>query len=269
MYKRQAFSRASIVNLDAKAKVNPNTEAEVDIIEEVFTEDESALSAGESASTDCTKTRTVQKLSDVVLKELDPTDNEVITTNADVVSKPGTSSHNDRNEFDRGRKKFRTQSRSSRDSMTPPPYERDMSCANKSTVSSKKNRTLTVTAQRSRSLLAERRIPGHVSITSTTAVNVATTSKRKEARMTFGPFFPPNNFRQYFFYTSCANIFQNFEFVILTKFKSKTKNYISIISRIFQIVTLYFGYHDDTSETPALRCRSLSEKFYFHLSTKH
>ena len=40
-----------------------------------------------------------------------------------------------------------------------------MSCASKSTTPSKKNKTATNNGQRSRSLLAERTVPGHVSMT--------------------------------------------------------------------------------------------------------
>ena len=159
-----AFSRASIVALNSEANVIPYTEAEVEIVEEVYTEDNLVLSADESASTsvDSTETRTVQELAEVVLEKQCPSDNEVVevddnptsSTLADVVSKPGTSSHDKQNELGKGRSQFRNSKQGSRDFMTPP--ERDMSRANKSTVSSsQKNKTATLNAQRSRSLLAE------------------------------------------------------------------------------------------------------------------
>ena len=144
-----AFSRTSTVAFNFEANVIPYTEADVEIVEEVYTEDNFVLSADESASTlvDSKETRTVHELAEVVLEKQCPNDNEVVevddnptvSTLADVVSKPGTTSHNTQNELGRGRSKFRDPNQSSRDSMTPP--ERDTSRAHKSTVSSKKNKT--------------------------------------------------------------------------------------------------------------------------------
>ena len=60
--------------------------------------------------------------------------------------------------------------------------ERDISRAHKSTVSSKKTRTANVTAQRSRSLLAERRIPGHMSTTTRMGLEQLTVLKGEPSK---------------------------------------------------------------------------------------
>ena len=66
-----AFSRATKVATDTEANAIPNAAVNVEVVEEVYTEDVLALSAGESASSfeECTETRTVLELSDVLLKK--------------------------------------------------------------------------------------------------------------------------------------------------------------------------------------------------------
>ena len=103
-----AFSRVSKVITDTAANAIPNAAVNVEVVEEVFTEDILSLSAGESASSseECTETRTVIELSDVGLKEDSSKKIEDCTT-ADVVPLPGTSSHDPDNRQDRGRTLYR------------------------------------------------------------------------------------------------------------------------------------------------------------------
>ena len=112
------------------------------------------------------------ELSDVLL-EKDSSNKIEDCTIADVVPLPGTSSHEPKNRQDRGRTLYREPRHGSRDSRTP---ERDISSDSKSTVSSRKKR-FQETLQRSRSLLAEGRIPGHVSTTTRKRLGTSTTLK--------------------------------------------------------------------------------------------
>ena len=99
-----AFSRATKIATDTEANAIPNAAVNVEVVEEVDTEDFLATSAGESASSleDCTETRTVHELAEVLLEKESPNKNEACTS-ADVDPLPGTSSHDSRNEHGRGR----------------------------------------------------------------------------------------------------------------------------------------------------------------------
>ena len=104
----------------------------------------------------------MRELTEVLLEKDNPIEIEACTS-ADVDPLSGTSSHDFKEPHSRGRTQHR-EPRGRRDSMTPP--ERDISCASTHTVSSnKKKKTLKETMAQSRSLLAEGRIPGHVSRT--------------------------------------------------------------------------------------------------------
>ena len=129
-----------------------------------MTKDNFALRSDESDSSqeEITEVRTVREVAEVELEREDPLENETCT-GTDENPQPGTSFHDPNEPQHRGR----TQNREPRghpDSMTP---ERDISCASRHTVSSyKKRKSFKETLARSRSLLAEKRIPGHVSRTS-------------------------------------------------------------------------------------------------------
>ena len=135
----------------------------MEVTEEVGTKDFLAPSADDSDSSqeEITEVRTVREVSEVLLEKVDPFKKEA-RTSTDEDPLLGTSSHDFKEPQNRGRTLNR-EPRGHRDSMTP---ERDISCASMHTVSSsKKKKTFKETLARSRSLLAERSIPGHVSRT--------------------------------------------------------------------------------------------------------
>ena len=117
---KAAFSNTSAKITDIATKAIPNAAVNIEVIEEVETEDILALSADESASSqeDSTEIRTVRELTEVLLEKDNPIEIEACTS-ADVDPLSGTSSHNSGKPHSRGRTQHREPS-GCRDSMTPP-----------------------------------------------------------------------------------------------------------------------------------------------------
>lgn len=164
---------------DKATKAIPHAEVNIEVSEVVVTKDILAPSSDESESSqeEITEVRTVREVPEVVLERENPFKN-VACTSADENSLSGSSSHDPYEPQQRGRTRNR-EPRGHHDSMTP---ERDTSCASRHTVSScKKRKSFKETLARTRSLLAERTIPGHVSRTTRETKEPSSTLKGRPA----------------------------------------------------------------------------------------
>ena len=157
---KAAFSNTSNIGTDKATKAIPYAAVNIEVSKEVVTKDILAPCSDESDSSqeEITEVRTVREVSEVVLERENPF-KKVACTSTDESPLPGRSSHDPHEPQQRGRTRHR-EPRGHHDSMTP---ERDISCASRHTVSSSKKRSFKETLARTRSLLAERTIPGHAS----------------------------------------------------------------------------------------------------------
>jgi len=180
---KAAFSNISNMGTDKATKAIPHAEVNIEVSKEVVTKDILALSSDESDSSqeEITEVRTVREVSEVMLERENPFKKVAACTSTDENPLSGSSSHDQNEPHQRGRTRHR-EPRGHHDSMTPTP-ERDTSCASRHTFSSSssKKRSFKETLARTRSLLAERTIPGHASRATRETTEPSSTLKGRPA----------------------------------------------------------------------------------------